>query len=33
MAENKTFVGYEYRGVTVQNNMESVYLDGYLNFG
>ncbi len=30
--ENK-FVGYEYRGVTVEHGMESVWTDGYKNFG
>jgi len=33
MADNKNFIGYEYRDVTVQGNMESVYADGYSNFG
>ena len=27
------FVGYEYKDVTVKRNMESVYTDGYTNFG
>jgi len=34
MAEkNNNFVGYEYRDVTVPGDMESVYTDGYSNFG
>ncbi len=27
------FVGYEYKDVTVKRNLESVYADGYTNFG
>ena len=27
------FIGYEYRDVTVKRSMESVYADGYSNFG
>lgn len=27
------FVGYEYKNITVKRDMESVYIDGYLNFG
>ena len=27
------FIGYEYKDVTVKRNMESVYADGYINFG
>ncbi|EMS73378.1 hypothetical protein [Ruminiclostridium cellobioparum] len=27
------FVGYEYKDVTVKRNMETVYADGYTNFG
>ncbi|ASA23455.1 hypothetical protein [Paenibacillus donghaensis] len=27
------FVGYEYKDVTVKRKMESVYIDGYNNFG
>ena len=27
------FVGYEYKDITVSHNMESVYVDGYHNFG
>lgn len=27
------YVGYEYKDVTVKRNMESVYVDGYSNFG
>jgi len=30
---NKNFVGYEYRDVTVQGKMEAMYMDGYPNFG
>lgn len=30
---NNNFVGYEYRDVIVQGDMESVYIDGYSNFG
>jgi len=30
---NKNFVGYEYRDVTVQGKMEAMYMDGYSNFG
>ena len=30
--ENR-FIGYEYKEVTVKRNMESVYSDGYANFG
>lgn len=29
----KNFVGYEYKDVTVKRNMEPVYADGYTNFG
>ncbi len=32
MGDN-TFVGYEYKDVTVKNDMVSVYADGYTNFG
>ncbi len=28
-----SFIGYEYKDVTVKHNMESVYADGYANFG
>lgn len=33
--ENKEngYVGYEYKDVTVKRSMESVYVDGYSNFG
>lgn len=31
-SENR-FVGYEYRDITVSRNVESMYADGYLNFG
>jgi len=27
------FVGYEYRDITVEREMESMYVDGYQNFG
>jgi hypothetical protein len=27
------FIGYEYRNITVKRSMESVYVDGYPNFG
>lgn len=27
------FIGYEYKDVTVKRSMESVYADGYINFG
>lgn len=30
---DNNFVGYEYKDVTVKRNMESVYADGYSNFG
>lgn len=37
MSENpkneNNFIGYEYKEVTVKRNMESVYADGYNNFG
>ena len=38
MSENanetkKYFIGYEYREITVDREMESVYADGYRNFG
>jgi len=31
--DDKGFVGYEYSEVTVNQSMESVYADGYRNFG
>jgi len=31
--DDKGFVGYEYREVTVSQSMESVYVDGYQHFG
>ena len=31
-SENK-YIGYEYRDFTVNRSMESVYIDGYMNFG
>lgn len=37
MSENdvsgRNFVGYEYKSVTVDSDMESMYVDGYQNFG
>ena len=35
MSEEKDnkFVGYEYRDITVNRDMENLYLDGYQNFG
>jgi len=30
---NSSFVGYEYRDITVDHEMESMYVDGYRNFG
>ncbi|SHH02060.1 hypothetical protein SAMN02745245_00360 [Anaerosphaera aminiphila DSM 21120] len=33
ISSNGTFVGYEYRDITVDRDMESVYVDGYKNFG
>ena len=30
---NKTFVGYEYKKITVNKNAVSMYLDCYKNFG
>ena len=29
----RDFVGYEYKDVTVKRDLESVYIDGYTNFG
>lgn len=31
--DNNDFVGYEYKDITIRRNMESVYEDGYSNFG
>ena len=31
--ENNNFVGYEYKDITVDREMESMYVDGYQNFG
>lgn len=31
--EENGYVGYEYKDVTVKRSMESVYVDGYANFG
>lgn len=30
---DNNFIGYEYKDITVKRNMESVYMDGYTNFG
>lgn len=30
---HKTFIGYEYKDVTVKRSMESIYADGYIHFG
>ncbi len=30
---DKNFIGYEYKDVTVKRSMEAVYTDGYTNFG
>ena len=32
-AKEQGFVGYEYRDVTIDRDMESMYADGYQNFG
>lgn len=31
--ENNSFIGYEYKDVTIDKSMESVYTDAYQNFG
>ena len=31
--QDNNFVGYEYKNMTVKRSMESVYADGYKNFG
>jgi len=31
--KSRNFVGYEYKDITVDRNMESAYADGYQNFG
>lgn len=31
--EARDFVGYEYKDITVEKEMESLYIDGYQNFG
>jgi len=31
--KSRDFVGYEYKDITVDRSMESVYADGYQNFG
>ena len=33
ISKSRDFVGYEYKDITVDRNMESVYADGYQNFG
>lgn len=33
MNEERNFVGYEYRNVTVKEKLMSMYVDGYENFG
>jgi len=33
MDNKNDFVGYEYRDITVDREMESIYVDGYQNFG
>lgn len=34
MAENeRKYIGFEYKNITVKRSMESVYTDGYQNFG
>ena len=32
-SNGKNFIGYEYRDITVERNMEAMYVDGYQNFG
>ncbi|MEL7624651.1 MAG: hypothetical protein AAGU12_13870 [Clostridiales bacterium] len=32
-SDGNGFVGYEYRDITVERSMESMYVDGYHNFG
>lgn len=32
-ANNNEFIGYEYKEVTIPRSMDSVYTDGYANFG
>jgi len=31
--KEKGFIGYEYKDITVNHDMESMYIDGYQNFG
>lgn len=31
--EKNNFVGYEYRNVTIKEQKENMYVDGYMNFG
>lgn len=33
LQSENNFVGYEYRDITVDKDMESMYVDGYQNFG
>jgi hypothetical protein len=33
MTKENSFIGYEYKEVTVSRKMESVFADGYVNFG
>lgn len=33
MKNENNFIGYEYKGITVNRSMESVYTDGYADFG
>ncbi|MEF9920949.1 hypothetical protein [Anaerorhabdus sp.] len=33
MTETINFVGYEYKNILIESNMEPVYIDGYRNFG
>lgn len=33
ITKNESFIGYEYKEVTVNRSMESAYADGYANFG
>ena len=32
-ANNNPFIGYEYREITINRDLESMYADGYQNFG
>lgn len=33
MIEDRNFIGYEYKNITVKEKLMSMYLDGYENFG